>query len=99
MPPLDVSALAGRVNPHIPPPVRRVEKSPTVKVEHKGYIIEVFSQRSGSGDKWRPDISVTLHSEAGVRTECPLTPKSFDTAAESDAFGVQHAKNWIDKRG
>ena len=38
-----------------------------MKVQHGGYIIEVFSYRSGG--YWRPDIRISRRKGAEVRTE------------------------------
>jgi len=70
-----------------------------MKVEYGRYIIEVFSYRSGGW--WRPDIRISRRSGDEVHTEQLLAPESvvLDSPAESDAYGVQLAKEVIDSRG
>jgi len=69
-----------------------------MKVEYGGYIIEVFSYRSGG--YWRPDIRISRRKGGEVHTEQLVAPEDalLDTAAESDAYGVQFAKTEIDSR-
>jgi len=70
-----------------------------MKVEYGRYIIEVFSYRLGGW--WHPDIRISRRSGDEVHTEQLLVPEDalFDTAAESDAYGVELAKGVIDSRG
>ena len=70
-----------------------------MKVQHGGYIIEVFSYRSGG--YWRPNIRISRRRGAEVRTEQLAAPEDalLDTPAESDAYGVELARTEIDSRG
>ncbi len=91
-----VAVAAGAVNGNGAEHASELADMVTGTVRYRGWRIDILSYEMRSG--WRSFVAIQSPQRVVVPHSAAASREAFPTRAEADAFALQRAKEWIDKR-